>query len=149
MPVAAAYVSVKTIDGLTLYAVARRRSDLGYGNTFTSSVEGFVPGHWYSSGSNNYAIAGSKDNSMGFGVAEYSFQFPAFPAAEYYFEVYTQLGAHPALSDGLFGWLLEGVFWNGTAILPKITPSGNEVVDASVVNRPVANVIRPVTIDPD
>lgn len=129
MPVAPSYTSIKSVDGLTVYAVYRHVSDLNYWNTFTGALESFIAGHWYSGASNNYAVAATKNVQSSNVVAEYYVGVPSMPAGVYFVEWYAQQGSNPAASDGQPFAVTYDLKWNGTTILPSVNVAGNEIAD--------------------
>ncbi len=103
-------LAIKTIDGLTVYGVARRPSDLAYWNTSgTPAFEAFNAGNW-----TNYAIAATKAVVSANVAAEYSIDVPTFAQGTYSVEFYSQVGGSPAVTDGVPPWVIEGILWNGS-----------------------------------
>lgn len=149
MPVAPQYLSIKSNDGLTVYAVFRRVSDLEYYNTFAAAFESFNAAHWYGASLNNYSVAATKTVQSAGIAADYSVNIPSMLAGVYFAEWYVQQGATPAVTDGPPSWVTQNILWNGTTLLPTVNGGGNEVVDvsaSSIANRPVTIVNRPITV---
>ena len=145
MPIPTQSLAIKTVDGLTVYAVLRRRYDLGYWNTFTANFEALTTANWYSAGSNNYTKAATKTAQSANITAEYSItMFTGVPAGVYNVEWYSQQGANPAVSDPLLATTYD-LLWNAVQILPLINNAGNAVMDGTLVNRPVT--ITPLTVN--
>lgn len=121
----ASEIYVSDSDALVLYALLYRMVDKKVWNTFTSAFETFAAANWYNAGGNTYAIALTENVVHAASLSRYTHDMPSVPPGAYSVEIYQQVGATPADTDGVWRWKIEEMLWNGSQLVARLPDGWN------------------------